>query len=291
MSEFGVIVGRFQVPDLHLGHNTLFNQVLSRHSSVVVFIGTTQAAPNNKNPLNFAARKRMVNAQFPQVSVESLPDVPGNDQKWSQNLDQALTNYVGTPILYGSRDSFIKAYKGIHKTVEIPVVWERSGSEIRKELMEPIQNANFRAGIIHNIMTRYPIVYPTVDIAVIRNGYEVGLGRKPGMSEWVFPGGFVDPTDLSMEAAARRELREEFGSIEVADWSCIGTNKMNDPRYMGTKDGIMTTFFKCTYMYGAIQGADDLEEAKFFSVHDLPPIYPVHQPLVKMLEQNLMGAK
>ncbi len=37
--SYGVIVGRFQVNDLHDGHMELFRQVRSRHKTVVVFIG------------------------------------------------------------------------------------------------------------------------------------------------------------------------------------------------------------------------------------------------------------
>ena len=42
----GVIVGRWQVPDLHAAHKELIQQVLDKHPRVIIFVGL---APDRKS--------------------------------------------------------------------------------------------------------------------------------------------------------------------------------------------------------------------------------------------------
>lgn len=297
MSEFGVIIARFQVPELHIGHSYLIREVLKRHDTVVILLGTTAGAPTDKNPLSFFVRKKMVLQHFPSVNVEALPDMPGDDFGWSDNVDTILANYPGKPVIYGSRGSFIPHYHGRHRIQELPAYFERSGTDIRNELLEPLHSTNFRAGIIHSVMSRYPIVYSTVDIACLKQEYlasgelrqELLLGRKPKEKLLRFPGGFVDTGDRTTLNAAKRELSEEVGLIETSDWEYIGTSKMDDPRYRGTKDSIMTTLYKCTYVYGSPKAADDISEVKWVNLKELTleMVMPVHRELIELLRTRI----
>lgn len=49
LEEVGVVVGRFQVPDIHEGHHSLLEYVLSKHNKVCLVLGV---APTRSTPLN-----------------------------------------------------------------------------------------------------------------------------------------------------------------------------------------------------------------------------------------------
>ena len=226
-TNYGVIIARFQVPELHLGHMYLINEVIRIHGdNVVILLGESGSAPTDINPLNYEMREVMLKQHFPKLTVDKLIDYP-DDIIWSEILDKTLNKYPGAPILYGSRKSFKPHYKGKHPVITIDPVWERSGTDIRRELMTPIHTTNFRAGMIHQTMTSFPKVYPTVDIAcfkyepVVTTNAEnletpgvatyLLMGKKINEPLWRFPGGFVDPEDLTFLHAAKRELKEEVG--------------------------------------------------------------------------------
>ena len=140
MSEYGVIIARFQVPELHLGHAHLIREVLSRHDKCVILFGVAGMVSTNINPLSFYVRKRMVEQHFPSVEIDALYDIPDDNIAWSKSIDTILSKYDGEPILYGSRDSFLPFYRGKHKCQEIQPLWERSGTDIRNELVDVIHN-------------------------------------------------------------------------------------------------------------------------------------------------------
>jgi len=135
---------------------------------------------------------------------------------------------------------------------------------------------------------RYPIAYPTVDIIVVRehNGkQQIILGKKPGADKWCFPGGFVDPTDLDFEAAARRELSEEVTGIEVSNMIYIGSSKIDDERYQNGPDGIMTSIFVTSWEEGDPVAGDDLEQVQWFNEDDiLPHLVNKHKIIFKIFQ-------
>jgi len=83
--SYGIIIGRFQVNDLHDGHMELFRQVRARHSGVIVFVGVHPAGLTKDNPLDFPTRKAMIQAKFPEFTVLPLMDT-------RQHLLQRRTN-------------------------------------------------------------------------------------------------------------------------------------------------------------------------------------------------------
>jgi bifunctional NMN adenylyltransferase/nudix hydrolase len=276
---------RFQVPYLHEGHTKLIDKMLAEADKVVILLGTTPVRMSTKNPYSFEVRKRMIEAAYPTVEVFEVADVPHNDTAWSASVDNVLRAY-NTPdvILYGGRDSFIPSYNGIYMTLEVSIEEAVSGSELRASVMgELVNTEDFRRGILYAANDRYPISYQTVDAIVMdREGY-ILLGRKPFNPKFCLIGGFVDTTDASLEAAVMREVREETG-LEVNFVNYTGSFRVDDGRYRGEVDQIMTSLFVAHYdgARTAAVASDDIEEVKWVhtSKVNLEEIVPAHVPLL-----------
>ncbi|HEY9008452.1 MAG TPA: NUDIX domain-containing protein [Ohtaekwangia sp.] len=269
MSKIGVIIARFQSPYLHEGHKSLIESVRQQHNTMVIVLGISPVKGSRRNPLDFQTREKMIKKEYPDVMVLPLPDHP-LDTKWSQNLDSLLANtFPGSQfILYGSRDSFKTYYSGTNATVELPENGSFRATLIREQISDKVMDSEeFRTGIIYAYANTYLKVYPTVDIAVLRNNKSaLLLGRKDIDNKWRLLGGFSDPTDNSYEEAAARELREECGDIEVTPMQYEGSFRVADWRYQNESDKIITTLFSTEYISGDAAGSDDIAKVQWFSL-------------------------
>ncbi len=295
--HLGVIVGRFQVPELTEGHKKLINHVRSQHGQVVVAIGCiVNKERTRRDPLDYYTREAMIKAEAPDAIVIPLPDVPGNDAAWSQGLDDILKTIcpIGEIVLYGGRDSFIPYYSGKFNVCRVELEFSPSGTDLREYAANRIRiSSDFRAGMIYSMMNMFGRVYPTVDIAIVR-GDVVLMGRKPNESLWRFPGGHVDVTDETLEIAAAREAKEETGiSVNPCDLSYVGSIRTGDQRYSPEKDraAITTSLFAVEELDQKAKPGDDLSEVRWISFCDsaaignvMPThINPVHISLFYML--------
>lgn len=280
----GVIVGRFQIDYLHAGHLKLIDTVIALSDNIVMVIGSADKKFTDKNPLPYDVRISMLKDKVPHAVILALSDNV-DDGAWSINLDKLLKDYKDVTLYHG-RDGFGNHYKGNHPVVELKLNYPNYATARRKLIGEEAlwNSAEFRRGIIYSQQNRYPIVYPTVDIAIIKlvapfyspgvqvpRNYEVLLGRKKDSKVWCFPGGFVDPKDKSILDAASRELSEELPGIDHHGLSYIGSYKVDDWRYRGTKDSIMTTLFYGYKMSGNDKAGDDLHETQWFTLKSGPP--------------------
>lgn len=272
MKTTGVIVARFQTPYLHEGHKYLINEIRSKHNKVVVVLGVSPVKGSRRNPFDFYTREKLLKQYAPELVVLPLSDHP-LDTVWSQQLDKLLASTFPMEMfmLYGSRGSFIPYYSGSLPVQALPELGDHSATVIRDENADKVlDSADFRLGINYAYHTTYPKVYATVDVAVINESTkEVLLGKKPNAAEWRFPGGFSDPEDESFEMAARRELSEECGDIEVQGMQYIGSARINDWRYKNETDKIISLFFKTKFIFGTPKASDDLAALSWFPLSEL----------------------
>ncbi len=299
-AEVGVVIGRFQVPDLHDGHRQLIDAVMSEHKKVLLFICSTPSVlVTRKNPLDYFTRMKMIQAEYPNMAVLPLHDMP-NDHDWSKIVDKKIAETFGnhtSVVLYGSRDAFIPHYFGKFPTVELAESVDISGTAVREAASNEVRtHSEFRRGVVYAAHNKHPATFPTVDIAVTSMD-QVALGRKNNdlPSKWRFPGGFVDPTrDKTFEAAAKRELIEEMGiSLNVDKMRYVGSHMVDDWRYRNELDQIVTTLFTASYLWGPLTSGDDIDEAKWFDLKDfnMETLVEEHRPLMKMLLAHLEKEK
>ena len=274
MSAVGVIVGRFQVGDLHDGHRWLINHVLNAHQKVIIFLGVPRLTGTKRNPLDYITRERMIRAAFPEVTVLGIQDNQ-SDKAWSTRLDESIKMAIPnakSAVLYGGRNSFSDHYFGAHETcvVNSDISFENA-SDQRKALGQTVRNsADFRAGIIYSSENSWPYTKLCVDIAMFK---EVGgklyllLGKKNSEMGWRLPGGAVDEAEQP-ERAAIRELVEETGmTLEGGEMRYVDTYPVSDWR-VGPGDGIsfLTSLFTCDYAFGIPAAMDDLDKTTWFQV-------------------------
>jgi bifunctional NMN adenylyltransferase/nudix hydrolase len=275
--EVGVLIGRFQVPELHPVHRELISTVCSNHKKVIIFVGVPVVEQTVRNPLDFATRKQMIQKEFPTVTILPLRDQRDN-KVWSHILDQKISEPFGNRsiLLYGSRDSFIPFYHGKHKTVElIGSNVDISGTEIRNDVSrEIIDSTDFRKGVIYANYGRYPVIMPCADIVVHDpTNNTILLGRKPNEAQFRFIGGHVEVGNESYESAALKELSEEAGGMQICETTAtlkyICSGKINDWRHTKETSEIFSTLFLATKMSGRAVAGDDIEEVKWFNIEDV----------------------
>ena len=281
--EVGVIVGRFQTDELHEGHISFIDEVFENHKKVIILIGIARITGTKKNPLDYAAREAMVKQAYPKAVVLPIRD-ERYDDKWSRSLDTLVTQPYGEKkiVLYGSRDSFIPYYSGKYPVVELENSGDYNATNIRKQVArETLSSRDFRRGVIYQAFNYYPVAYPTVDICVFDNDGKILLGRKPNETKFRFIGGFVDPSDASLESAAKRELSEEAGISLVIDTpKYIVSQKVDDWRYRGEESGIITSLFLAKRIMGLSTASDDIAEVKWFDFREFSNYDGIHTKII-----------
>lgn len=296
----GVTVARFQVATLHEGHRHLIETMRRENDESLLLIGDRIKLPGARNPLPYQLRKRMLQETFPDLPVDRLWDTP-SDTVWSQQLDALVrTQYPEHRVtLYCSRDGFVDHYSGDFPVRVIDEHPAESGTEQRARIYAEATtgestNVDFRRGYIAASVTRFPIVFSTVDVAIVSSDHTMVLlgQRASDKGQWRFPGGFMDPTDENRRAAAKREVREECGDIEIEITDHLGDFRVHDFRYRDEADEVQTDLFLATYVFGAPRAGDDLDALAWFPIEELSErLIDNHQTLGQAVLAHLSTRK
>ncbi len=286
-SGTGIIIGRFQVFELNAVHEKLIDSVREKHQQLIIFLGSSPA-PSDRNPIDWEFRGQMIYEKYDEnIPAYEMPDLP-DDRIWSQELDRRILALRpdGQVTVYGGQEAFVDRYSGRFTAVALEASEnDFPADQVPEDAASP---RDFRAGMLYAAYSRFPTVYPTVDIAVFRFDFqELLIARKENETKFRLPGGFTDPTDDSYEMAALRELYEECGDIEVAELTYLGSCRIDDWRYRGSLDSIMTHLYACILLEGEPEPNDDIAELRWMEMSKLRSSHFVaeHQPLFEMLEE------
>lgn len=314
------IIGRFQIHDIeqHLGYVSLLNYAVEKYDAVVVLVGSAYRKCTQTDPLPVRMRRDMIDDfLYNSLSEGQYHDVLAlidhkDDKEWSKRLDVVLESASHTEkfdILVG-RDSFKSHYSGKYRDNIVELNFEIDGicsSDIRKTITYTDYTGEslkkFAEGVIWASRQPFPRVDMTVDIALVKrpchgNVFEILLGRKPDEKLWRLPGGFVDPTDNSLENAAKRELKEETNlNINIEHFNYICTKNISDWRYRKGVDSSLTALFlveldMCEqgvdYLVASAKASDDLAEIKYMPLNKelLSSIESEHVVLLEIILNN-----
>jgi len=137
--------------------------------------------------------------------------------------------------------------------------------------------------------TRYH--YPAISVDVIiftlrENDLQVLLIQRknpPMKGRWAIPGGFIQANE-SLEAAARRELKEETG---IRDVYLEQLYTFGDPKRDPRGRVITVAYFALVPGPLAVQAGTDASDARWWSVYQLPKLAFDHNQILQYALQRL----
>jgi len=273
----GIIVGRFQVPELHDAHKKLIEYVMNNHERVHILLGVSPHPSSYTDPLPFEVRRQMIEDQYPNIRCYPIKDTE-RDEMWVKNLDFMISTLESTNsiMLYGGRDSFISTYTKYHHKYEttelIPDEYVKiySGTQLRDDVAKKLYSSlDFRRGIIWTNYNKYPTVYSTVDAFIMNSDKTKVLLCKKNESDplWRFVGGFADTNSDTFEKDVIREVKEET-NMDVVELDYVGNYKIDDWRYNNQHDCIRTMFYVVCAV-GNPYPDDDIVSVKWFDIEEV----------------------
>lgn len=138
-----------------------------------------------------------------------------------------------------------------------------------------------------HVLTRFALTVDCVVFGLEERDLKVMLIQRdlpPFKNQWALPGGFVR-TDETTEEAARRELQEETGLIQVFLEQLYTFSEMDrDPR----ERVVTVAYFALVRLsQHSFKASTDARDAKWFAVDDLPRLAFDHQRILLAAQQRL----
>lgn len=227
--EVGAIVGRFQLADIHEGHEFLLDTVINNHKKSIVLLGVTRAIgspedpirlPSRENPLDFQSRLYMLQEKYPKTVITSIQD-KDSDRIWSESLDAKIREMFPTEkvLLYGGRDSFIPHYCGAFDVKSLdPKIYTSATAQRNNISKEVLADPNFRKGQIYFAYQQTPMLYTNYKIALMEDD-NILFYKKHGYDhkedKLRLLNGLAGINDPSLEIGAKRVIGNTVGSLEV----------------------------------------------------------------------------
>jgi bifunctional NMN adenylyltransferase/nudix hydrolase len=272
--SLGVIVGRFQTAQITPGHQFLFDEVYKKHDTVVTFVGSKPPLyqPDEKNPLDFFSRKKMLMTYNPNLSVLSITD-KGDDESWSDDLDKKIDEIRGTfdAILYGSRDSFISHYTGKFKTVELESNIIYSATSVRERIIQDAKDSDeFRAGVIYGLSNRIVSGIHCSYGLIVDSNSRVLIGKRKGDKYYSLFGGMYSPeVDKTYSDTMKRTIREQLGSnIEIGNTKFLFDTQLEHWAYSSSNEKVHGNFFICKVAWGYARPNHEFEFVEWVTVKE-----------------------
>ena len=152
-SQLSVVVGRFQVPSLSLGHCRLLDEARKNADHVLILVGSAGKPPSVSNPLDFNLREHMLRQACPSATILPVFDHP-DDKQWMKNVEE-LTNGLAKAqkltdvVYYSDAKGFVKYCwpSTGHVVVVTARAWEKRGTTIRQDV-KVVNHPDFRSGVI-----------------------------------------------------------------------------------------------------------------------------------------------
>lgn len=138
-----------------------------------------------------------------------------------------------------------------------------------------------------------PYWHPAVTTDAVVFGFDgeqlnvllIQRGLEPYKNMWALPGGFMRPDDVSAQACASRELREETDVSDIYMEEMQTFSHCNrDPRERVITIAFFALVSKDQYH---VRGGDDATKAKWFSIKDLPELAFDHKDIVALALERL----
>lgn len=276
-----LVIGRFQTPSLHPGHEGLL-RVAAENGRVLVALGNNPLTPSFVHPLPYEYREIMISEYLVESGVNhkimKINDHQSDD-RWADQMVKSITYAVGSSLLSGlsvkitpivGKDSaFDTIVYGKKFSSHLAEALADHGVEVLPPVYVPYEYGNFSAtdirkdigdrrmlniydpaeAIIWATQNRYPTAYMCVYVAAFCKRRILLIQKHEG-SEWQLPGGFTDPADNGFDdplvGDAIRELQEETNidlSYEVNCLRFIGHYRIDDWRYRKERDKINTSLY------------------------------------------------
>jgi len=91
--KYGVIIGRFQ--PLTLAHQEIIETIKKQNLEPIIIVGSINKI-NDKNPLSFSQRKKMIKSVYPKIKIFGLED--SNDwDEWFANVEKTFKQFSENP--------------------------------------------------------------------------------------------------------------------------------------------------------------------------------------------------